>query len=99
MSFAVVSPSRLLSSQCLTSLSAPDKRYSSLKILLKPFSLMPSLNLPHPNPEWVSFLCTALPPCTLITDGLAYLPPKTVNILKIILFTFCLFLAMWHVGS
>ena len=54
VSFAVVSPSRLLSILsflCLTSLSAPDKLYSSLKILLKPFSLMPSLNLPHPNPE------------------------------------------------
>ena len=67
MSFAVVSPSRLLSVLsflCLTSLSAPDKLYSSLKILLKPFSLRPSLNLPHPNPEEGSFLCTALPPCT-----------------------------------
>ena len=35
----------------LTSLSAPDKFYSSLKILLKPYSLMPSLNLPRPSPE------------------------------------------------
>lgn len=40
----------VLSSLCLTSLSAPDKLYSFLKILLKPPSPKPSLNLPHPCP-------------------------------------------------
>lgn len=39
----------LLSPLSLSSLSAPRKLYSSLKISLKPCPLKPSLNPPHPN--------------------------------------------------